>query len=259
MRVACVLQARMASRRLPGKALADLAGAPLLARVIQRLQRVSLTGPIVLATTRRPEDDALAALAERLGVRCHRGDVDDVLRRIAEALEGLAADYVVHATGDNPCVDPGLVDRLVAFALAGGYDFACSTGLPIGAGADVYAAGTIAALDRLAAGASYREHINAFLFDNPGLFRVGTMPADPGLDLPALRLTVDTPEDLAVCRSVYDRLHGDGRLFALRDVVDLHRSEPALFLPNSATAQRYVSERASRVRRGGAGDGDRAR
>jgi spore coat polysaccharide biosynthesis protein SpsF (cytidylyltransferase family) len=113
---AVILQARMASRRLPGKALALVGGRTILAQCLGRLQHGSPV-PVVLATTDRPEDDQLEEEAARLGVRTFRGPSDDVLARFVRVARALKVDWVVRATADNPAVDmdaPGRVLRLIA-------------------------------------------------------------------------------------------------------------------------------------------------
>ena len=54
--IVCVLQARMGSTRLPGKILKDLAGAPMLQRLIERVRSSRLIDALVVATTDQPED-----------------------------------------------------------------------------------------------------------------------------------------------------------------------------------------------------------
>ena len=62
-KVVLIIQARMGSARLPGKSMMDLAGAPLLSRVIERLKRTQKVDEIVVATTELPSDDVLAAVS----------------------------------------------------------------------------------------------------------------------------------------------------------------------------------------------------
>ena len=70
MKTVAIIQARMGSTGLPGKVLLDLAGEPMLARVMQRVQRARLVDDTVVATTVQPADDAIAQLcAARLAVR----------------------------------------------------------------------------------------------------------------------------------------------------------------------------------------------
>ena len=70
----------MGSSRLPGKVLAPIAGRSILAHCVERL-RAARVGEVIVATTTRPDDDGVAAEAERLGVTVVRGAVDDVLGR----------------------------------------------------------------------------------------------------------------------------------------------------------------------------------
>ena len=105
-RVLAVVQARLGSTRLPGKALAEIAGRPMLAHVLARAAAVPGVDQVVLATTVRPEDDALADLARSLGFACARGGVEDVLDRFRSALLAHPAEVVLRVTGDCPLLDP---------------------------------------------------------------------------------------------------------------------------------------------------------
>src|SRR5262245_17781380 len=96
-----VLPARMASKRLPGKALAPLSGRTLLQRCIDRL-KVTNVAPVMLATTLRAVDDELATVAERSDVAVFRGSEDNVLRRYVSAARSVNAELVIRATADNP-------------------------------------------------------------------------------------------------------------------------------------------------------------
>ena len=88
-----ILQARMGSSRLPGKVLAPLGGRSLLAQCIERLLAARV-GEVLVATTTRPEDEAVVAEAHAAGVAVIRGPVDDVLGRFVAALDGWTGPYV---------------------------------------------------------------------------------------------------------------------------------------------------------------------
>ena len=62
MRTVAIVQARMSASRLPGKVLLDIAGEPMLVRVVERARRAELLDDILVATTTDPEDDAIVAL-----------------------------------------------------------------------------------------------------------------------------------------------------------------------------------------------------
>jgi spore coat polysaccharide biosynthesis protein SpsF len=204
-RAGIVLLARMASTRLPGKAMAAIGGRVILEQCLSRMI-ASGVGRVVLATTTGAEDDALAAIARRMGALVTRGDADDVLGRTARAVQEFDLDPVVRATADNPAVDIQAPGRLLAALRALGADYIREEGLPYGAGVEAM---TAAALQHAAAVAtdSYdREHVTPFLRRRTDLFRSVSIPAPAPLHRPSLSLTVDTPEDLAWVRELFFRV-----------------------------------------------------
>ena len=124
-----IVQARMASSRLPGKVLMDLCGKPMLAQLLGRLKRCMHADEIVVATTTKPGDDPVAALADREGVRVFRGSEDDVLSRYAGAAREARAGMVVRITADCPLIDPDQTDRVIQALEKGAaeYDYASNT------------------------------------------------------------------------------------------------------------------------------------
>jgi spore coat polysaccharide biosynthesis protein SpsF len=122
-----VLQARMSSTRLPGKVMADVAGAPMLGRQVERLRRSQRMDRLVLATSEDPSDDALAAYGERLGLDVVRGPLADVLARFVMALDrNPASEVLVRLTGDCPLTDWRVLDATVDRHLEIGADYTCN-------------------------------------------------------------------------------------------------------------------------------------
>ena len=80
--IVAVVQARMGSSRLPGKMLADLAGEPMLVRVVGRVARSTRVDRVCVATSDTPADDAIEKLCREREILCHRGALDDVLDRV---------------------------------------------------------------------------------------------------------------------------------------------------------------------------------
>ena len=128
-----ILQARMASTRLPGKALASIGARTLLGHCLARL-RIGGAAPVLLATTTNQEDDVLVATAAKYGV----AGVSRAGRRRVEPLrcwprDRWSARFVVRATGDNPAVDIGAPDRVLAALRSTRADHVIENGLPYGA------------------------------------------------------------------------------------------------------------------------------
>ena len=118
MRVIACVQARLGSRRLPGKALLPLANRTALDWIVLRLKTCRDLDGVVLATGRSKGNDPLARAAARLGVPVVRGPEKDLVTRLLAAARLTGADALVRVTGDCPLVDPGLVDKLVEIGRA---------------------------------------------------------------------------------------------------------------------------------------------
>ncbi|HWK29032.1 MAG TPA: glycosyltransferase family protein [Solirubrobacter sp.] len=231
-----IVQCRMTSTRLPGKVLADLGGKPLLERQLERLARCRRLDEIVLATTVNAADDPLVALGARLGIGVHRGSEHDVLRRYAEAAARFRADVVVRITSDCPLLDPVLTDAVVD-ALDAGADYASNAlepGLPRGLDAEALWRDVLDRVDRMATSAPAREHVTWHVHaEHPERFVLRSVP--PPFAAGDLRLTVDTPEDLALVRRLDDEL---GPAAGAAELVAWLRAHPEVAALNAATQQK---------------------
>ena len=80
--LALIIQARMCSTRFPNKVISDLSGAPLIERILQRVKRVKKIRKIIIATTKRKDDDILVEIAESNKVEVFRGSenrINDII------------------------------------------------------------------------------------------------------------------------------------------------------------------------------------
>jgi spore coat polysaccharide biosynthesis protein SpsF len=129
--------------------------------------------------------------------------VRDVLRRTFEAAEAHGFDLVIRATGDNPAVDPEAPARVLAQLETGRADYACEAGLPVGAGVEGVTLSALARCEAEASSAADREHVTTFIKRDTTRYRVVQAAAPAALRRPDIRLTVDTPEDLAYVRRLF--------------------------------------------------------
>ena len=203
-----ILQARMGSSRLPGKALASIAGQTILQHCLRRLMFAGVA-PVVLATTDRPEDQVLADMAKGLGAAVFRGDADDVLGRFVAAAEAFGFEHVVRATGDNPGTDIQAPGRLLAALRTTEADYVHEQGLPYGAAVEAVTRDALIHAAREATQSSDREHVTTYVRRNSHVFSVIQLPAPAPLRRPDVRLTVDTAEDLEHVRAIFERTGHD--------------------------------------------------
>lgn len=196
-----VIQARMGSHRRPGKILAPLGGAPMLEHVVRRMQAVERYLPgylqqCLVATTTLDQDDATLAACDALNVPCLRGPANDVLTRYLMATDDLCDnDLVVRATADNPIYCPIRTADLIVYHLQQGNDYTYIRDLSHGVPEVI----RVGALQTAAATTDpyCREHVTPYLRQQPGQLKVEELPPTWHGMRPDIRLTVDTPDDVA--------------------------------------------------------------
>ncbi|MEK6777656.1 MAG: 3-deoxy-manno-octulosonate cytidylyltransferase [bacterium] len=118
MTVTAVIPARYASTRLPGKPLLKIGGKPMIQWVYERVGRASLVQDVIVATDDRRIHDAVQAFGGRCVMTSpnHTTGTD----RLAEAAADLKSDIIVNVQGDEPLIEPGVIDACIRPMMDGG-------------------------------------------------------------------------------------------------------------------------------------------
>jgi spore coat polysaccharide biosynthesis protein SpsF (cytidylyltransferase family) len=228
-KIVAVVQARMGSARLPGKALTPLAGTPALEHVLRRTMQASTVGDVVLATTTSGADDVLCAIAHRLRVNVFRGDAKDVLARVVGAARSADADVVVRITADNPMVDPGIIDTVTQAFVKSGAEYASNTippTWPKGLDVEVVSLEALQVSAKEARAKDAREHVTLYIKATAGRFKLVNVVAPTEHAWPDLRLTLDTADDLKFISAIFDAFHWQAGFPPAAAVIEWVRSHP---------------------------------
>lgn len=199
-----LLQVRLGSTRLPGKALLPLADRPLIEHAMRSLRRLPASVHAIL--TDKPSAAHLGESAERCGYRLFAGSPEDVLDRYVCAARQFDVDTIVRATGDNPLVSWELAR--MALCARGNADYFAWDGPPLGTGVEIVQRRALEQAHAETASEYDREHVCPYLYGNPQLFTCRREQCPPAYRLPDRTVTVDTAEDYEAMQqlflSVYD-------------------------------------------------------
>ena len=244
MSTVAIIQAHMGSSRLPGKVLLDLAGKPVLLRVVERVQHIQLVENLIVAISNLPGDDILAKKCEMWGIPVYRGDDRDVLSRFRGAAESANADVCVRITSDCPLLDPGVSNMIINTFLSEdpSVDYASNKipqSFPRGLDTEVFTIDALRRADELARRMCDRTHVTLFMYENPDKFRLRSVISN--VNRAHWRWTLDTQEDYEFLCEVYARLPcGDPIVW--EKVVQLLEREPSLMEINAHVHQKEVQE-----------------
>ena len=242
-RVVAVIQARMGSKRLPGKVLRDLEGTPVLAHVIRRVISAPRVDRVVVATTTSDADDAIAALADHEGAAVTRGEEDDVLARFAAAFQEHGGTIGVRITSDCPCVDPQLVGRMI-------HEFSCARPdidylsnavvrtFPRGYDVEIFRVDALVRAYVAADDRSAREHVTPYLYRHPEQFAIAHYTREDPSHTADWRLTLDEEADWRVLEYLFQALYPSDAFFGLEAVERFLTAHPDVLTWNASVAQR---------------------
>ena len=219
MKTVCIIQQRMGSTRLPGKALLPLCGIPMTQHIVDRCKRAKLVDEVVVAC---PVKDLLA-----LRDACYTADhiyappveENDLIGRYYAIAQLTKADFVVRVSGDNPCVEPKEIDHLIANAGAYGYfRLLMNSEDPYmnhdGFGGELYSMEMLEFMDRVIKDTEYREHPHKFWI------YLG-LAAYCGKYYPiGFRLDVNDQADYEKIRDIYEALYPQNHEFWIKEILE---------------------------------------
>lgn len=243
MRTVVVVQARLASSRLPAKILLDLGGVTALERCLRRARRFKRVDEVVVATSDTPGDDVVTAVARRLGARVVRGSETDVLSRFVKAARETEADAIVRCTSDCPLLDPEMSSRVIEQFLdaPGGVDYAANVlerRLPRGLDTEIISREALERAGREATATDEREHVTLHVYRNPQRFKCLAVTSGDLEDRSALRWTLDTLDDYRLLHALFERLGAHADDASMAEVIRLFEAEPGLATLNAHVAQK---------------------
>lgn len=209
MRTVCIVQARMGSKRLPGKVLLPLNGHTVIEEVLGRCHAISGVDAIVCAIPETPENDELERVANKYA-DVFRSSEHDVLSRYLGAANWSKADIIVRITGDCPLISPDLCGDVVKARNDADADYASNImprTFPQGLDCEVFTAALLARAERESTLPASREHVTPWMRINA--HKIANVSNRWGLEG---RLTLDTEDDYKViCAYFGHKPHEAGR------------------------------------------------
>jgi len=243
MKIACIIQARTGSTRLPKKILKKILGKEILIHVIERVLNSKKIDEIIVATTNNIQDIQIEKLIERYNnprVKIFRGSEEDVLDRYYQAAKKEGTNVIVRITSDCPLIDWEIIDKIIQEFLKGDYDYVSNVldkrTFPRGLDVEVFSFDVLKRMWKEFHEKKGREHVTAHIRENKNKFR--TKNVENKINLSNLRWTLDEIDDLRFIKRVYEELYIKNKKFKTNDVLDLLNKKPELIKINEHVEQK---------------------
>lgn len=243
MKVVALIQARMDSKRFPGKVLADIAGHPMLWHVVHRVRQAKYLNEVVVATSVETSDDPIVSFCKKEGIAYFRGSQEDVLDRFYQAAKKHQADVVVRLTADCPLLDSCVIDQVVQTYLQGKWDYVSNIlkyTYPDGLDTEVFSFSALEKAWAQAVKPTEREHVTPHI-RNTREFSLHNVQNEIDLSKENLKWCVDTPGDLEWVQAIYRRLVPKDFACGWLTIFNLLKQDAALasLHPNSIRNEGY--------------------
>ena len=223
----------MGSTRLPGKSMMDLAGAPLVGRILERIKRCKKLDDIVLAIPDTERDRVLITLGESYGIKVFAGSENDLVARYYHAAVWSKADIIGRLPADNATPEPDEIDRIIDFhLLLGRRGFSSNLAAigdseyPDGIGAEIFDFSLLKEVYTRNSNSRLREHVHLNFFDystgqavDTEWCPIKTIKCPKGFRRPDLVLDVNTLEQYEFMRQLYEYLYPRNPKFHVADTI----------------------------------------
>ena len=113
MKILIFVQARMNSKRLPGKVLLEIEKKSILEHVCINLKKSKFKFKIVVLTSKNKKDDKIISVCKRNKISFFRGSLDNVYKRFIDALKSFQCDAFVRVCADSPLINPEIMDKVI--------------------------------------------------------------------------------------------------------------------------------------------------
>ncbi len=227
-----IIQARLGSKRLPNKVLADLNGKSMFEFLTTRLKKSTKVENIFLATTNKRIDDLLVCKAKLAGLDIVRGSEKDVLSRFYDVSKISNADAFIRVTADCPFLDNYLIDDLINEFIVQKVDYLSNCNppsFPDGLDLEIFTRRALEMAHNKCNDIKKREHVTPWMRESKDL-KIGTLSYTKNIS--HYRLTVDEPEDLILVREILRRFNYASNI-RWEDIVNLLQENPDLAKINS--------------------------
>jgi spore coat polysaccharide biosynthesis protein SpsF len=250
-RVGALIPIRLASERLPNKAIKEICGKPLVCHLLDRAfeSKYLKKEDVIVCTTKDPSDDALVKIVTNYGARVFRGSTDDIIKRFYDAMVHYQFDYVIQIDGDDITSDTFYMDLTMEKLLSDkSFDIVTVKDLPLGIATKSF---SFTGMQKVIEKYKTTKNDTGFIyfFTKSGFCNHFVLePVSEKHIYNRIRLTLDYKEDFELFNQIFESLYKEGEVFLLEDIIQLVKEKPELAEINYFLEEEYWQRTADKAK-----------
>ena len=235
---AVIVQCRLSSTRLPGKAILELGNKPILAWVLESMKKVP--ADYYYVATDEDSYETILPICKEYGFNCFKGSLLDVLKRFCDLLNTINAETVIRATADNPFLFyDAAIESVEEFEARNQSSEKCEyltySGLPHGSGVEIFSASALKKAMLETEDPYDHEHVGPALYNHKDKYNCKFIKAPKRYNYPDLRTTIDTYSDFLRAKAIVSLINEDGP-YTTEKIIEVCKSDkiqkPVVLVPS---------------------------
>ncbi len=227
MKLSCIIQARMNSKRLPGKVMMKINNEYMIDHLINRIKKIKLIDEFIVSTTKNNKDTKLVRHCRDKKYKYFRGSEKNVLDRIYKTALRFKCEIIVFITADCPIIDYKIIIKIIKYYQKNSekFDYVGNSfirSFPDGMDVHVFPIKTLIKNKKLVNNDLEKEHVTLGIKNRPHIFRIKNIIANKNLFWPELGLTLDQKEDFNLIKKIF--LYFDSKknyFFSCKEIISL--------------------------------------
>jgi len=242
-KIGALIPIRLASERLPGKAIKKLMDKPVVCHLLDRAfaSKYLTKENVIVCTTRDKSDDPLVEIVEQYGAKIYRGDTDDIIKRFYDAINEYHFDYIIQIDGDDITVEPEYMDITMSTLLSNNeLDVVSCQGLPLGIASMSFSRRAIEKVIKRYKTKKNDTGFASYFKETDFCKHQVVYPKSKEHVYERVRLTLDYQEDFNFFEAIFTRLYQPNTIFHLDELIGLLNQNKALAEINYFLQEQYM-------------------
>ena len=201
----CILQARMSSKRLPGKTLKKVGDKTLLEMVIDRVLKSKYVSKIIVATSNHISDLPIRTFCKKKKIKYFAGSLNNVSERFYKIIQSTKSKSFIRISGDSPLIDPSLIDIAAKKFNSSEYDIVTNIfprTFPKGQSVEIIKSSIFKKYYFKMKQKYYLEHVTQFFYKNFKNFKIKNFSNKK--DFSHIKMSIDTKTEFKWLERVYN-------------------------------------------------------
>lgn len=239
--IGIIIQARMSSKRLPGKVLKKLAGKEVLWHTVTRCQKSKFADKIIVATSTTPSDNKIVNFCSQYNILLFRGNLNNVLKRFYDTAKKEKLDVIVRITADCPLIDPSIIDGCIKLYLKNSIKASYVSNslnriFPRGLDVEVFSFKALETAYLKSTEKNQLEHVTPYIIEHQKKIAYNVSNQFKS----DCRLTIDNTKDFRLFQHIYKKFYRANNIISVPKIISYLRRNPKIANINKPNEQKNI-------------------